>query len=59
MSSTLFVPLKSTINFTELRLDNSIQLLDTSSVIIDLELVIESLLDNQRESALFVVPKEF
>ena len=49
----------STINLTSLRLDNSTQFLDTSSVIIGLELVFsESLLYNKRESALFVVPEE-
>ena len=37
----------------------SFQFLDNSSVKIGLELVFsESLLDNQRESALFVVPEE-
>ena len=53
ISSMLFVSLMSTINFTSLRLDNSIQFLDISSVIIGLELVSESLLDSQRESTLF------
>ena len=55
----LFVYLMNTINFSSLRLDNFGQLLDTSCVIIGLELVFfESLLDNQRESALFVGPEE-
>ena len=40
ISSMLFVSLMSTINLTSLRLDNSIQFLDTSSVIIGLELVL-------------------
>ena len=39
ISSKLFVSLKSTINLTSLRLDNSIQFLVTSSVIIGLEIV--------------------
>ena len=39
ISSKLFVSCQSTINLTSLRLDNSIQFLDTSSVIIGLELV--------------------
>ena len=45
--------------FTSLRLDNFIQFLDISSVIIGLELVFfESLFDNKRDFALFVVPEE-
>ena len=39
ISSKLFVSFKSTINLTSLRLDISIQFLDTSSVIIGLEFV--------------------
>ena len=39
ISTTLFVPLMSTINLTSLRLDNSLQFWDLSSVIIGLELV--------------------
>ena len=39
ISSKLFVSLMSTINYTSLRLDNSIQFLNISSVIIGLELV--------------------
>ena len=39
ISSKLFVSLMGTINFSSLRLDDSIQLLDTSSVIIGLEFV--------------------
>ena len=39
ISSMLFVSLMSTIDLTSLTLDNSIQCLDTSSVIIGLELV--------------------
>ena len=52
--SKSFVSLMSTTNFFFLRLDHFIQLLNTSSVI----RVFESLLDSQRESALFVVPEE-
>ena len=59
ISSKSFVSLMSTTNFFFLRLDNFIQLLNTSSVIIGMEFVFfESLLDNQRESALSVVPEE-
>ena len=59
ISSKSFVSLMSTINFSLLRLDNFIQLLNTSSVEIGLELVFcESLLDDQRDFALFVVPEE-
>ena len=43
ISSMLFVSLMSTIDFPSLRLDNFIQLLDTSSVIIGLELVFSNL----------------
>ena len=57
ISSKLSVSLKSTINLTSLRLDNSIQFWDTSSVIIGLELVSQSLLYSQREFAFCVVPK--
>ena len=39
ISSKLFVSLMSTINFSSLRLDNFIQLWNTSSVIIGLEFV--------------------
>ena len=39
ISSKLFVSCKSTINLISLRLDNSIQFLDTSSVVLGLELV--------------------
>ena len=49
----------STINFSSLRLYHFIQFLNTSSVVIGLELVFfESLLENQQEAALFVVPEE-
>ena len=59
ISSMLFVSLMSTTNFSSLRLDNFIQLLDTSSVTIGLELMFLNLcLFYQRESALFVVPEE-
>ena len=40
ISTTLFVSLMNTINFSSLRLDNFIQLLDTSSVTIGLEFVL-------------------
>ena len=43
ISSKLFVFLMSTINFSSLRLDNFIQLLNTSSVIIGLEFVFSNL----------------
>ena len=58
ISSKSFVFLMSTINFSSLRLDHLIQLLNTSSVLIGLELVFfESLLDSHRASALFVVQR--
>ena len=58
ISSELFVSLMSTKNFSSLRLDNFIRLLNISSVIIDLEFVFfESLLYNQRESALLSFQK--
>ena len=43
ISSKLFVSLISTINISSLRLDNFIQLLNTSSVIIGLEFVLSNL----------------
>ena len=59
ISSKLFVYLVSTINFSSLRLDIFIQLLNTSSVIVGLEFVFfESLLGSQRESAPFVDSEE-
>ena len=53
ISSMLFVSLMSTINLTSLRLDNFIQLLDISSVIIGLELVFLNLCSIIRENLLF------
>ena len=58
ISSKSLVSLMSTINFSSLRLDHFIQFLNTSFVIIGMELVFESLLDSQRDFALFVVPEE-
>ena len=59
MSSEVFIILMRTINFSSLRLYNFNQLLDSSSVIIGKIRVFESVLDNQREFALFlVVPEE-
>ena len=54
ISSMLFVSLMSTINFTSLRLDSFIQFLDTSSVIIGLELVFLNLCSIISESLLFL-----
>ena len=56
--SKLFVFLKSTINLTSLRLDNSIQFLDTSSVIIGLELVFLNLCSTISENLHFLSFKE-
>ena len=44
----------STMNFTSLRLDNSIQFLDTSSVIIGMELVFVNLYSTISEILLFL-----
>ena len=54
ISSMLFVSLMSTINFSSLRLDNFIQLLDTSSVILGLELVFLNLCSIISEILLFL-----
>ena len=54
ISSKLFISLKSTINFTSLRLDNSIQFWDISSVIIGLELVCLNLCSIISEHLLFL-----
>ena len=54
ISSKLFVSQKSTINLTSLRLDNSIHFLDTSSVIIGLELVSLNLCSTISENLLFL-----
>ena len=54
ISSMLFVSCKSTINLTSLRLDNSIQVLDISSVIIGLELVFLNLCLIISENLLFL-----
>ena len=54
ISSMLFVSLMSTINFSSLRLDNFIQLLDTSSVIIAMELVSLNLCSTISENLLFL-----
>ena len=53
ISSKLFISCMSVINLTSLRLDNFIQLLDTSSVIICLELVFLNLCSIISESLLF------
>ena len=46
-------------HFSSLRLDNFIQLLDTSSIIVGLATLFFNLcLHNQRDFALFVVPEE-
>ena len=58
LSSKLFVSCQNTINLTSLRLDNIIQLWDTSSVIIGLELVFLSLCSAISENLLFAVPEE-
>ena len=58
ISSKLFVSCKSTINFTSLRLDNSIQFLDTSSIIIGLELVFLNLCSTISENLLYLSFKE-
>ena len=52
--SKLFVSLKSTINITSLRLDNSIQFLDTSSVTIGLEFVFLNLCSIISKNLLFL-----
>ena len=57
ISSKLFVS-KSTIDLTSLRLDNSIQFLDTSSVIIDLELMFLNFCSTISENLLSVVSEE-
>ena len=54
ISSKLFFSFKSTINLTSLRFDNSIQFLDTSSVIIGLELVCVNLCSTISENLLFL-----
>ena len=54
ISSMLFVSLKSTINFSSLRPDNSIQFLDTSSIIIGLELEFLTLCSTISENLLFL-----
>ena len=53
ISSKLFISCKSTINLTSLRRDNSIQFLDTSSIIIGLELVFLNLCSTISENLLF------
>ena len=53
ISSKLFVSCKSTINLTSLRLDNSIQFLDSSSVTIGLELMFLNLCSTTGENLLF------
>ena len=59
LSSKLFVSCQNTIDLTSLRLDNIIQLWDTSSVRIGLELVFLSLCSAISENLLFfVVPEE-
>ena len=57
ISSKLFVSCQSTINLTSLRLDNSIQFLDTF-VIIGLELVFPNLSSDFSENLLFLTFKE-
>ena len=59
ISLKLFITCKSVINFFSLRLNNSIQFLDTSCIIIGLKLVLLNLdSKNQREFALFVFQGE-
>ena len=58
ISSKLFVNLMSTLKFSCLRLDHFIQFLNNSCLNRPGTRVFESLLDSQRESALFVVPEE-
>ena len=58
ISSKLLTSCKSTINFTSLRLNNSIQFLDTSSVVIGLELVFLNLCCRISENLLFLSFKE-
>ena len=55
ISSKLLVSCKSTINVTTLRLDNSIQFLDISSVTIGLELVFLILCSFISENLLFLL----
>ena len=54
ISSKLFVSCKSTINLTSLRLDNFVQFLDISFVIIGLELVFLNLCSTISENLLFL-----
>ena len=54
ISSKLFLSRKSMINLTSLRLNNSIQFLDTSSIIIGLELVFLNLCSTISENLLFL-----
>ena len=54
ISSNLFVSCINTINLTLLSLDNSIQFLDTSSIIIGLELVFLNLCLTVSENLLFL-----
>ena len=54
ISSKLVVSLNSTINLTSSRIDNSIQFLDTSSVIIGLELVFLNLCSTNSQNLLFL-----
>ena len=54
ISSKSFVSLMSTINFSSLRLGNSIQFLDSSSVKIGLELVFLNLCSRISENLLFL-----
>ena len=56
--SKLFVSCKSMIYLTSLRLNNSIQFLDTSSTIIGFELVFLNLCSTIRENSLFLSFKE-
>ena len=58
ISSKLFVSCMSMINVTSLRLNNSIQFLDTASVIIGLELVFLNLCSTISENLLFLSFKE-
>ena len=54
ISSMLFISLMSTINFTSLRFDNSIQFLDISPVVIGLDLVFLNLCSIISENLLFL-----
>ena len=58
ISSKLFILCKGMINLTSLRLNNSIQFLDTSSIIIGLELVFVNLCSTISENLLFLSFKE-